>query len=629
MCGIAGVIGRVDDRNRAALAKMSHAITHRGPDSEGTWASEADGNGWGCLLAFRRLAILDLSSAGDQPMVDPSGHALVYNGELYSYGELRSSLQARGESFTSTGDTAVLLRAMALDGLDALPHLRGMFGFGLWDPRARTLTLARDPHGMKPLYIAKNPDPNGAWSLLFASELRAILRSGLLDRPRLDPTAVASMVWNGFVVGPGTAVAGVEQLTAGSAAVFDDRGKAVATRRFWTRGSSSNDLASALRTGVQQHLASDVPLGVFLSSGIDSSAVANLAAAGHDGLQTFTLAFEEKTHDESEAARAIAAAIGTDHHEIVLSGADFGAQLSKAIDTIDQPTFDGLNTLFMSRAVREAGITVALVGTGGDELFGGYETFRQLPKVAGLGWVPGRRAIAALLRLGARNGGPVPAQTRWAKLPGMVAGAGDLVSLYQLGYALFLPTFQRRLLQPGIDPLEDGLPASTADELRAAVKGAHPLAGISTLEQKLFLGERLLRDSDAASMATSLELRLPLVDSVLTSTVEAMPVGERYEPVGRKAALRRAGLGGLDPALFDRPKQGFVLPFDHWLRGPLREQVGSVLHDRDACDRVGLDVGTTGALWDAYVGDAPGLYWSRPWALYVLAAWADANGVSL
>src|ERR1700722_1181308 len=285
MCGIAGIIGRLDDRNRAALERMSHAMVHRGPDGSGTWVSEADSRGWGALLAHRRLSILDLSPAGAQPMVGPvTGHVTVFNGEIYNFRELRRCLVAEGQELQSTGDTAVMLRALGLHGADAVHWLRGMFAFACWDPKQRRLLLARDSLGIKPLYLARSLDPDAGWSVAFASELRALLASGLLGTPRLDPQALASGVWNGFVVGPGTAVRGIALLPPGALLELDGVGKDVRQSDFWRIPDRAPDptmdedeLAAILEEGLRLHLASDVPLAVFLSGGIDSSVMANLA----------------------------------------------------------------------------------------------------------------------------------------------------------------------------------------------------------------------------------------------------------------------------------------------------------------------------------------------------------------
>ncbi len=644
MCGIAGIIGKVDEANREALRRMSAAMVHRGPDGSGTWESAPDGGGWGALLAHRRLAILDLSPAGAQPMVDPvSGHAIVFNGEIYNFHELRERLGARAADLRSTGDTAVMLRSLALHGRDALPWLRGMFAFAAWDPASRTLLLARDPLGIKPLYLARRRDPGGNWALAFASELRALLASGLLGTPRLDPRAVASVAWNGFVVGPGTAVEGVELLEPGRLLEVDGRGAPREERDFWTIPGAAPEppedeagLARVLEEGLRLHLASDVPLAVFLSGGVDSSAVANLAQrAACAPVHTFTLAFEEQELNEGPAARRIAAAIGTHHREVVLTEGHFVSRLEAAVDGLDQPTFDGLNAYYMSLAIREAGFTVALVGTGGDELFGGYSSFRDLPVLhrwlRPLRRLPRRLPVAAARLATAglrRSGGAVPPQTRWAKLPDMMARGDDLLGLYQMAYALFLPGFQRELLGSEVaGALVDGLPPLQRARLAAETRRRAPLAAISVMEQRLFLGERLLRDNDAASMAASIEQRVPLVDQLLFEAVDRLPDAARYRPVGKKGILRRIGLRGLDPALFDRPKSGFVLPFDRWIRAGLRAEMDRTLRDAQAVAAAGLEPAAVARLWRAFLDGAPGLYWSRVWALYVLVRWCHRHRV--
>ena len=644
MCGIAGIIGRLDDRNRAALARMSRAMVHRGPDGSGTWISAPDSRGWGALLAHRRLSILDLSPAGAQPMVDAAtGHVIVFNGEIYNFRDLRRRLAAEGQELQSTGDTAVMLRALGLHGPAAVAWLRGMFAFACWDPKERRLLLARDPLGIKPLYLARSSHPDSGWSLAFASELRALLASELLGAARLDPQAVASAVWNGFVMGPGTAVKGVDLLWPGRLLEFDGEGRQVREEDFWRIPDRAPDptadedsLAAILDEGLRLHLESDVPLAILLSSGVDSSAVANLAQlAAQSQIHTFTLAFEEDELNEGPIARQIAAAIGTQHHEVVLTEARFVDNLEGALDSLDQPTFDGLNAYYISSAIRAAGFTVALSGTGGDELFGGYASYRDLPALhrwsQRAAWVPRslRTAVAKLatwpLR---RSGGTMPPQTRWAKLPEMVRHGDDLLALYQLAYALFLPGFQHELLAPSFaEALADGLPAAMRQRILAESRDRTPLSAISVMEQRLFLGERLLRDNDVASMACSLEQRVPLVDHVLLESVDRLPDQARYRPLGQKAVLRRIGLRGLEPALFERRKSGFVLPFDRWIRRGLKDAMDQTLRDPQAIAPVGLDPVAVGRLWRAFLEGAPGMYWSRVWSVYVFIRWCHRNRV--
>jgi asparagine synthase (glutamine-hydrolysing) len=450
-------------------------------------------------------------------------------------------------------------------------------------------------------------------------------------------------VWNGFVVGPGTAVEGVDLLGPGRLLELDGAGREVRSERFWQIPNrapeatmSEEHLAEVLEESVRLHLASDVPLAVFLSGGVDSSAMANLASRAADGpVHTFTLAFEEQELNEGPIARRIAEAIGTEHHEVVLTESQFVENLEPALDSLDQPSLDGLNAYYMSRAIRSAGFTVAISGTGGDELFGGYTTFRDLPTLQRwsqrVSWTPRSLQAAASsvatwpLR---RSGGAVPPQTRWAKLPDMVRNADDLLALYQLAYALYLPDLQRQLLAPALaNPLADGLPAPMRSGLIGEMQHRSPLSAISVMEQRLFLGERLLRDNDVASMAASLEQRVPLVDQVLFEAVDRLPDEARYHPLGKKAVLRRIGLRGLDPALFERPKSGFVLPFNKWIRSGLKGIMDQTLRDPKAVAAVGLDPAAVARVWTAFLEGAPGLYWSRVWSIYVLVRWCHRNGV--
>ena len=619
-------------------------MVHRGPDASGTWVSAPDARGWGALLAHRRLSILDLSPAGAQPMVDPvTGHVVVFNGEIYNFGDLRRRLVAEGQEFQSTGDTAVMLRALGLHGPDAVSWLRGMFAFACWDPKQRRLLLARDPLGIKPLYLARSSDPDAGWSVAFASELRALLASGLLGTPHLNPQAVASRCVERLRRRPWYSRQGHRPPLARPAARTRrcrQRGPAgglLAHPRPRPRPTMDEDgLAAILEEGMRLHLASDVPLAVFLSGGVDSSAMANLAQrAARSPIHTFTLAFEEQELNEGPIARQIAAAIGTQHHEVVLTEGRFVENLEAALDSLDQPTFDGLNAYYMSHAIRAAGFTVALSGTGGDELFGGYTSYRDLPVLQRwsrrAAWVPrGLQVAAATLATWPlrRSGGAVPPQTRWAKLPEMVRHGDDLLALYQLAYALFLPdssVSSWRRASPRRWPT--ACRSAMRQRVIAETRARTPLSAISVMEQRLFLGERLLRDNDVASMASSLEQRVPLVDHVLFESVDRLPDQARYRPLGRKAMLRRIGLRGLDPALFERPKSGFVLPFDRWIRRGLKNAMDQTLRDPQAIAPVGLDPGAVERLWRAFLDGAPGMYWSRVWSVYVFIRWCHRNRV--
>jgi asparagine synthase (glutamine-hydrolysing) len=642
MCGIAGAIGTIEGPIVEAVRRMSAAQAHRGPDANGFWESEREASGAGVLLAHRRLAIIDLSDDGIQPMTDrETGNVIVFNGEIYNFRSLREGLERDGACFHSQSDTEVILKAYARWGTDAVSRLRGMFAFALWDAARGVLLLARDRLGIKPLYLSKVVLPGGARAILFASEVRALLKTGLVAR-EIDPVALSSYVWNGFVIGPGTIVRGVDLLPAATYTIASRAGTRSETQRYWSVPSSSvkgqrEDLGERLTSAVAMHLVSDVPLGIFLSGGIDSSAIAALAVrSGTARVRTFNIGFDEPALDESAHARAVAQALGTEHHELRLTRDVFQEELPQALASLDQPTFDGINTYFVSRAVREAGLTVALAGTGGDELFGGYHSFRDIPWAAG--WsrrfspLPPellRRAANSATRL-ATLSSAMPPQTRWGKLGDALASGGDLVDTYQVSYALFSSEFARELLRVHVNgEMHMGLPSEVALELRQLIAGSRPLPAISTLELRCFLGERLLRDTDAASMASSLEVRVPFLDHEVVDAAYALDDSQRFEPLGRKQVLRDVALGDLDQSLFERPKSGFVLPIDRWARDGLREEITTAFGDRDFCEAAGLDAGAVGRLWSAYLRGTPGLYWSRIWAVYVLGWWCREYGLSV
>lgn len=659
MCGIAGAVGnlsppvpdfaRIRNAVIACVERISLALRHRGPDGEGLWAAEPGA----VVLAHRRLAILDLSEAGAQPMVDAaSGCVISFNGEIYNFKDLRRELEALGEQFHSSSDTEVVLKAYRRWGLTVVPRLRGIFAMAIWDPRSRCVHLVRDHMGIKPLYWARVRNSSlGKDIFLFASEVRALLASGMIER-RLDPAGVASYLSQGFVIGPNTIAEGIKLLPAASILTIGPGKNAqdpntYTLQRYWSMPSSGvrrtteDELAQELASTVRMQLVSDAPLGIFLSGGIDSSAVAALASQAEPGaVHTFTIGFDEARLDESQYAAGVAAAIGSRHTNILLREGDFLQQLPDALSSIDQPTFDALNTYFVSRAAREAGMTVALAGTGGDELFGGYPSFVELPRMRRAGaWVPplldgavcaSYRLVAALFWNLLRQ---TPPQVRWGKIADLVSGAHDLLDLYQISYALFTREAQSRLasarIQAAQSSLDCGLPAEVANEWRARAGGSELLHSISLLELSSFIGERLLRDTDAASMAVSLEVRVPLLDHALCEKVAGIDPARRFSPPGKKRLLRDLALARLDPALFDRPKSGFVLPIGEWARRRLQPQMERLLSDAPLVSRAGLRPQSVQTLWRSYVAGKPGLYWSRVWSVYALLSWCQSHDMAL
>ena len=668
MCGIAGAVRRIPESPGAArprsqridalVRKISEAQRHRGPDGWGLWQS----SGQEVVFGHRRLAILDLSEAGAQPMVDDdSGCAVTFNGEVYNFPEIRRDLEALGETFRSSCDTEVVLKAHKRWGIDAVRRFRGIFALALWDPRSRAVHLVRDPMGIKPLYwTVIRDDDTGEEVVLFASEVRALLASGALER-RLDPAAVASYLWQGFVVGPNTIVEGASLLPAATILTLRARGPGQAEnsrgmREYWSMPASSvrettvAELRHELVQAVEMQLVADVPLGVFLSGGIDSSAVAALASEAAPGaVHTFTVGFDVDAYDETAHAQRVADAVKSRHTRTVLTEQGFQEQLPDAFTAIDQPTFDGINTYFVSRAAREAGMTVALSGAGGDEVFGGYPSFVDIPRMLGArAWLPfagaggvARRALDVTLTLGARLANEVswallkraPPQTRWGKVADVARAAHDAVGLYQVSYALFTRETQAVLAAGAVRQAQrgqqHGLPAGVAAAWRRRIDGSEARHAVSVLELSSFVGERLLRDTDAASMAVGLEVRVPLLDHVLAETAAGIDPVRRFTPPRTKQLLRDVALARLDPALFDRPKSGFVLPIDVWARQRLQPRMQAVFADSGLARRAGLRGETVKTLWRSFTDGRRGLYWSRIWAIYVLMSWCQTHDMAL
>ncbi len=641
MCGIAGLVGALDAESERIVGAMTDAQAHRGPDDSGTYRSPGTP---GVAFGFRRLAIIDLSADGHQPMVDePRGNVVVFNGEIYNYAELKRELEGRGEVFRSKSDTEVLLRGYAVWGPGVVEKLRGMFGFAIYDRAGRSVFLARDRLGIKPLYYAELTGPSGK-VFAFASELRALLASGLVER-RLDPTAVATYFWNGFVVGPSTVVRGISLLDPGASLTVKLEEPVARPRRYWSLGSyvakngsgAREELGRELATAAKQHLVSDVPLGVFLSGGVDSSAVAAMAvAAGTRQVKTFHIGFDEAGFDESAYARRVADGLGTEHVEFRLTQERFRSGLDQALASLDQPTFDAINTYFVSRVVREAGFTVALAGTGGDELFGGYSSFRDVPRgrlAATAFRVVPEKALFGASRAVSRALSPpdhAPPQTRWAKLADLLATRGDRLAIYQVAHALFTREFLRELAQDDVLALtSSGLPKERARELVEACSNESDLAAVSTLETSLFVGERLLRDSDAASMAVSLELRVPLLDHRVVEAVRSVPDEARFSPLGKKDLLKRLAMPNLDRGIFERPKAGFVLPIEVWAKDRLAADIEATFADRKLVEGLGFHFEALGRLWRGFRAGARGMYWSRVWAPYVLLDWCRRHSIAL
>ena len=560
MCGINGILRlrpESPEIDRDELLRTREAMIARGPDAAGAWISP-DGR---AALASRRLAILDLSSAGEQPMSTPDGRwHLVMNGEIYNFRALRRELEGQGATFRSQSDTEVVLTLLARQGAAALSRLRGMFGLALWDDTEKRLLLARDPLGIKPLYYSTE-----GGGLRFASQVKALEAGGAVSRA-VDPAGLAGFLLWGAVPEPFTLRSAVRALPAGCFLTIED-GQTGEPESFYSmdRVPAGPPLApaAAVEDSVAAHLESDVPVAVFLSAGLDSGLIAALARRRlPEPPVTFTLTFDVlagTAADEGLLAARVAQALGTRHVERRVGRADFAGLWPAALAAMDQPSIDGFNTFVVSRAAHEAGLKVVLSGLGGDEVFGSYPSFRDVPAferaARRIGRLPGIAAAwPGLARLAADR----------PKLPGLVRYGRTRAGAYFLRRGLFLPEELPALL--GQEMAEEGLrrcdPVAAVSSVLGR-PGEDPWIDVHRMETALYMRHQLLRDSDWASMAWSVELRVPLVDAWLRAHLAAAG----FEPARSqgKAAFVRQAAPELPAELFNRPKTGFYIPVMEWL----------------------------------------------------------------
>ncbi len=605
-----------DQPANGAVASMVRQLEHRGPDDQGLETIRISAGP--LTLGFRRLAIIDLSPAGHQPMYDPvTGNWVVFKGEIYNFRELRAELHALGESdWRSTSDTEVILKAYRRFGERCLDRLHGMFALAIWDARRERLLLARDRLGIKPLYYHY-----GAGRLIFASELRAILAGGLVPAtPCLE--AVDSYLELGAVQEPLTMIEGVRSLGAGSFAIVTANG--FAEHSYWNLSAFAGterqvDEAAAiarvrtiLEQAVARHLIADVPVGVFLSGGLDSTSLVALSrAATSEPPRTLSVVFDEPEYSERRYSKLAAATFHTIHTEIHLSAQELRDQLEPALAAADQPTVDGVNTYVVARAAKLAGLKVVLSGLGGDELFAGYSSFRWNRRLRLLRRIPA--AIRQPLAMLARR--PLAGNDGWTKILDWLGESAESAPYFILRQ-LFSPAARAALLG-GHGGNRIALPE------RAGCACDDPVNEISCFELSHYMRNMLLRDSDAMSMAHSVELRVPMLDDALVEYVLGLPGRIKLSDGKVKPLLAKALAGDLPKAIVKRPKVGFELPFQSWLRGPLAKPVEAVLLDRHSGGRLAdyLSLETVAAVWRRF--QAGQGHWSRPWALYSLKKWGS------
>ena len=611
MCGIAGAIGFKSKLHPNTLLGLSLSLAHRGPDDFGSWTS-GESNLPSVSLIHRRLAIQDLSEAGHQPMMSPCGrYILVFNGEIYNQHHLRNDLEANGLQFNSSSDTEVLLGLLSIYGEAAFPRLQGMYAFCLWDTLEKRALFGRDPYGIKPLYYWNGP----AGELLFASEVRTLLQSGLVPK-ELDVEGLVGFLVSGSIPEPYTLARNVKSLPPGWMATW--HAGRWDQQPHWTPSFKETSTLSyleecaitriSLEESSQSHLLSDVPVGLFLSGGLDSSSLLALTSTSH--VTALSIGFAEHEFDEARQAKALAQHFNVPHEVLYLDPLIASKLLPDFLNAVDQPSIDGFNTYSVSYLAARHGLKVVLSGLGGDELFGGYPSFQKIPQLLifhnRLG--PARLLVADLLsrqqghrqqRLADFLSGPGTVSRAHSCVRGLFSWPETISICRMWGVNLEAPPACMDKRGPSDLTLE-----SHSDDWQTANT-------IAWLESSRYMGQQLLRDSDVYSMAHGLELRIPFVDSFLFSKLSRIKSSSR---LAKSKKLLRDSMPELRSVLPSSPKRGFTVPFRVWL-----DQPSSPL-------RPGGESYPLPPLPDG-VDLSP---WPRRWGLMVLRHWLDQNmGITL
>ncbi|MCC6147937.1 MAG: asparagine synthase (glutamine-hydrolyzing) [Anaerolineaceae bacterium] len=616
MCGISGILTDNDSLNiQEIVYLMTEKLRHRGPNDIGHHFQKIRGGVLG--LGNTRLSILDLTAAGHQPMLDtPTGNRIVYNGEIYNFLDLKHLLKTKGHTFTSGTDTEMILKAYSEWGIECIHRFRGMFSFALWDEQKNLLYLVRDRLGVKPLYYYQQQG-----LLMFASEVRALLASGCISK-ELSPEGLDSYLALGGVRDPWTIIHQVFAMPAGCFATYQDTELKITSYWHppneideqytdWKREKIIQQLREKLTESVQLRLVSDVPLGIFLSGGVDSSSIVSLAT---DGLKqaphTVSIIFNERDYSEAGSIQLVARHYQTRHSEVLLTSSEMVNILPQALAAMDQPTFDGINTYFVSKAARETGLTVVLSGIGGDEVFGGYPSFRWTPllekfRATAPSWLG--QLVRTALKASFKNNSRTYKIVRWLESP------QDYPQAYSLIRELFSPD-NRQLLIPGLPP--------AVGNMEAGLISQDKFNQVSILELTDYLRNIIVRDSDCMSMAHSLELREPFLDHQLVEFLLSLPGNIKSKGNVPKSLLVEA-IGNLPPEIIHRKKQVFHLPFKHWLGGSLKPELEDILLNPNSLNPRFFNPETTGIIWNNFLEGKTS--WVRPWYLYVLQKWISTN----
>jgi asparagine synthase (glutamine-hydrolysing) len=624
MCGIAGIVSSVVIRDgQECVQRMTAAQFHRGPDDGDVADLSPPDESLRVVFGSRRLAILDLSPAGHQPMSNEDGSVwIVFNGEIYNFAQLRTELLQLGHRFRSHSDTEVLIHGYESWGLEELlRRLNGMFAFAIWDARNRRMAIARDRLGEKPLYYFWDQK-----TLIFASELKAVIASGL-TKPELSPAATVAYLTLGSVPAPLSMIKGVNALPPGHMITFE-AGKLRVECYWWLdleeerigAGEAIEEVLSLLRESIKLRLVSDVPVGVFLSGGLDSSSIVALARELTAGpLRTYSMIFREQEFSEAPWAEQVARKFGTEHIAGETTSADVREQLPAIVSAMDQPSVDGVNTYYVSKLTRGNGTVVALSGVGGDEVFGGYPTFRTVPKLMRL--KPLFSTLTGLSSWAASAAQRFPRGRSMDRLAEFINSSLSVDAAYLAVRGMFSAGAVATVLDPDFaaSGYQEFNPVSYLSSCAMAAESIQNRVG--ALELRTYMHNQLLRDTDVMSMAHSLEVRSPMLDHRLVEFAAKVPPSVKFN--GRPKSLMIQALGGKLPAeIVTRPKRGFHFPLEVWLKDGLRERASEIISG-DQMQGV-LNSAGVGNMWQRFLSGR--VHWSRPWSLIVLMVWLRTLG---
>lgn len=630
MCGVAGIITDLSlEYAKTTSLILKDSIFHRGQDDDGIEIRSINKD-TNISLIHTRLSILDLSKKAHQPMIDDyNKNVLVFNGEIYNYLYLRKLLIESNYQFKSNSDTEVILYAYDKWGAEFLKYLEGMFSLCIWDHSKKKFFLAVDPLGIKPLYWGNNDN-----TFFFCSELRPLLKSNL-SKKNLDYLSIDSYLAYGSVQGPDTIIEDIKILQGGHYLIIDSNRKLIKKEQYWNLNFKNKlkynykDTISKLNKIIskvnKQHLLSDVPIGIFLSGGVDSSALAYFSSKNKENINSFSVDFEEKDWSEGDFSKKTAEKLKINHTEITLSEEKLKLIITRAVSSLDQPSIDGINVFALSELVRKQGIKVAISGQGGDEIFAGYSTFKHLPLIVKFNKILRKmpkifkKLIKYFFLITIDFKRVLP-----SKLLQLIKYDHSVVDSYFLLRQL-LPFETRKKLLNSKSCSRNALNKVTQFNFSNDIRGLDLIDTVSYLELKCYLGQTLLRDSDVMGMANNLEIRVPFLDKRIIEFVCSIPPSFKVDNKRPKPLLLDATYGNVEKRIWNKKKQGFTFPWEKWLRNDLKFLGEQTFEDEIFWKKFGFNFNELKKMWLSFLSHRRGVTWPRIWVFIVFRSWCKEN----